>query len=65
MLLKTTSFDLTEKSFDCFSLPDMSFQSHFLRAIPWPGFVVYVPTIVQTPDFEEGAFSGIQPPETK
>ncbi len=26
------------KSFDCFSLPDMSFQSDSLRAIPQPGF---------------------------
>lgn len=30
----------------------MSFQSHFLRAIPRPGFVIYVPTTVQSPDFE-------------
>lgn len=34
------------KSFDCFSLPDMSFQSDPLRAIPRPGFVIYISTIV-------------------
>lgn len=41
------------KSFDCFSLPDMSFQSESLRAIPWPGFVIYISTIVWSSDFEE------------
>ena len=41
------------KSFDCFSLPDMSFQSDPLRAIPRPGFVVCISTIVLSPDFEE------------
>lgn len=41
------------KSFDCFSLPDMSFQSDSFRAIPPPGFVIYISTIVWSPDFEE------------
>lgn len=58
---KMTSFDRHE-SIDCFSLPDTSFQSHFLRAIPWPCFVIYILTIVQS---HEGVFSSIQPPETK
>lgn len=41
------------KSFDCFSLPGMSFQSDSFRAIPQPGFVIYISTIVWSPDFEE------------
>lgn len=39
------------KSFDCYSLPDMSFQSDPLKAIPWPGFVIYISTTVCSPDF--------------
>lgn len=42
------------KSFDCFSLPDTSFQSDSFRAIHPPGFVIYISTIVWSPDFEEG-----------
>lgn len=41
------------KSFDCYSLPDMSFQSDPLRAIPGPGSVIYISTTVWSPDFEE------------